>query len=244
MNKQGVGAKTAAAAFLCGSIFFSGLGFAADRHAEISTEKLFFFVKGRNATSGDGSFDNGGTRVPEAFIYEGTTYIPVRKAAELLGEPVYWDGAAKSISIGLPSATLVNANGEPVGQATFTAEAGGVTVRIQASDLAPGKHGVHIHEKAITGFDFKTAGGHFNPGGKKHGHASPGGHHAGDLGNLEAGADGKATGEIRIPGSTLAKGDPHSLLGKSIVIHAKEDDEKTDPAGDSGDRIAGGNIPE
>jgi Cu-Zn family superoxide dismutase len=94
------------------------------------------------------------------------------------------------------------------------------------------------------GPDFKSAGPHFNPEGKKHGFDSPDGHHAGDMKNFTVGADGKVKTELEDSDVTLKDG-PHSLLsngGTAIVIHAKADDYKTDPSGNSGDRIACGVI--
>jgi Cu-Zn family superoxide dismutase len=109
--------------------------------------------------------------------------------------------------------------------------------------LTPGKHGIHIHENAFAGSDFKTAQGHFNPEGKKHGLLNPEGHHLGDLPNLVVSEDGSAEATILVEHATLEPGDPDSLLGRSIIIHAGEDDEMTDPSGNSGDRVAGANIP-
>ena len=87
------------------------------------------------------------------------------------------------------------------------------------------------------------SGGHFNPEGKKHGFDNPEGHHAGDMKNFTVGADGKAKTRVENADATLKQG-PHSLStnGAAVVIHAKGDDYKTDPAGNAGDRIACGVI--
>lgn len=143
-----------------------------------------------------------------------------------------------------PSAQLYNAKGQNIGMVALTKEETGVKLQIFASQLSPGKHGIHIHQKAFTGNDFSTAGGHFNPASKKHGLENPEGHHLGDMPNLEVNQNGTVYAELLIPGANLVKGDANSLLGKSIIIHAKEDDGKTDPSGNSGDRIAGAVIPE
>jgi Cu-Zn family superoxide dismutase len=143
-------------------------------------------------------------------------------------------------------AEIRDARGEIVGRAVFTPKPQGVAVSVEVSRLSPGTHGIHVHAVGkCDPPDFKTAGGHFNPGGKKHGLKSAEGAHAGDLPNLEVGP--KRTGKLSamLPDATLKYGDPASLLGpegSSIVIHAKADDEKTDPSGDSGDRIACGVI--
>jgi Cu-Zn family superoxide dismutase len=130
------------------------------------------------------------------------------------------------------------------GMVMFTTEGDGVKVVVDLTGLAPGKHGIHIHEKSdVSEASLKSAGGHWNPDGHHHGDpAMADMHHAGDLGNLEAGADGKAHLEITLPGYTIGDGGKHDLVGHSVIVHAKEDDLKTDPAGNSGDRIAGGAI--
>jgi len=142
-------------------------------------------------------------------------------------------------------AEIKNTSGEVIGSATFTQEGGSVKIKIEVSKLSPGKHGMHIHDSGkCDGSDFKSAGPHFNPNLKKHGHKNPEGAHAGDFPNLEVGTEGKATLEFSTADLTLLPA-PNSLLrpgGTSIMIHEKEDDEKTDPAGDSGGRIACGVI--
>jgi superoxide dismutase, Cu-Zn family len=139
-------------------------------------------------------------------------------------------------------APIVNTEGKKIGEASFVEGTGGVTINIQAEGLSPGKHGVHIHETAVcTPPDFKSAGGHFNPELKEHGFDNPKGFHLGDLPNLEVDAEGKVTAEVTTAFVTLKSGVDNSLLdsdGSSLVIHEKVDDYKTDPAGNSGNRIA------
>ena len=104
--------------------------------------------------------------------------------------------------------------------------------------LAPGPHGIHIHSVGVcTPPDFASAGGHLNPTKKEHGLENPKGPHAGDLQNLEVGADGSAKKTLETDLVTLS-----SLGNASLVIHEKRDDEKTNPAGDSGKRVACGMI--
>jgi Cu-Zn family superoxide dismutase len=111
--------------------------------------------------------------------------------------------------------------------------------------LPPGTHGLHFHEVGMCQPpDFASAGGHFNPTGKKHGRLNPGGPHAGDLPNLVVAPSGEAGIDIVTKAVTLAPG-PTSLLGgkgTALVVHERADDEKTDPSGDSGARIACGVI--
>ncbi len=144
-------------------------------------------------------------------------------------------------------AELRNAQGEKVGSATLTAGRRGVTIALQVSNLPPGRHGFHIH--AVGKCDppgFTSAGGHFNPHGKKHGLKSPAGPHAGDLPNLMVGPDGSAKVKVVAAHVVLGAG-TQSLFhpdGTALVIHADPDDEKTDPTGNAGARIACGVITE
>jgi Cu-Zn family superoxide dismutase len=142
-------------------------------------------------------------------------------------------------------AQLLDAAGKPVGTATFAAVQGGVQVKVKVSGLKPGPHGFHVHAAGLCeGPDFKTAAGHFNPSGKKHGLDSPAGHHGGDLPNLVVGADGAGEATAVLEGVTLDEG-VASLFhagGTAVVIHADADDGKTDPSGNSGARIACGVV--
>ena len=142
-------------------------------------------------------------------------------------------------------ADLQDAKGAPVGTAVFTEKSKGVEIDLKVSGLTPGLHGFHIHNAGrCEAPDFASAGPHFNPEGKQHGWDNPQGHHLGDLQNLNVGPDGKARVHVLIPGVTLGEG-PNSLFhegGTALVIHAKPDDGKTDPAGNAGARVACGVI--
>jgi Cu-Zn family superoxide dismutase len=142
-------------------------------------------------------------------------------------------------------ADLVSSAGAKVGVATLTESGGKVRIAVEVGGLTPGRHGIHIH--AVGRCDppgFTTAGGHYNPLARKHGLESADGPHAGDLPNLVADAAGKARYAATTEGVTLRKG----LLsvfdgdGSAIVIHEKEDDQRTDPTGESGGRVACGVI--
>ncbi len=119
----------------------------------------------------------------------------------------------------------------------------GVAVVVDLKGLKPnGKHGFHIHESAdLSAPDLKSAGPHFNPSGKKHGGPEGEERHGGDLGNLTADANGNVKTKIMAHGLTIG-GEKDGVVGRSVIIHEKADDLKTDPAGDSGPRIAGGAI--
>jgi len=118
----------------------------------------------------------------------------------------------------------------------------GVEVTANLEGLKKGDHGFHIHEKGdCSAPDAASAGGHFNPSNHKHGAPDAAEHHEGDLGNLTAGADGKATKTFTIKGITLDEGDT-SIIGKGFIVHEKADDMKTQPTGNAGARAACGVI--
>jgi superoxide dismutase, Cu-Zn family len=155
-------------------------------------------------------------------------------------------GSAKAQMDGQQAhADIVNSQGQKIGAATLSQKGAGVEIKLDASSLAPGTHGIHIHAVGkCEGPDFKSAGGHLNPDMKKHGTENPEGPHAGDMPNIEVGSDGQVHTTILAKGVTLGSG-PNSVFhdgGTAIVIHEKADDYKTDPSGNSGNRIACGVI--
>jgi Cu-Zn family superoxide dismutase len=147
---------------------------------------------------------------------------------------------------GSARAELKDRDGNSVGVATLTATERGVLIQIQASGLSAGRHGYHIHETGrCDPPDFASAGGHFNPTAMKHGMENPAGPHGGDLPNLVIGEDGTGALTVLNPYVTLGTGAADDILrvdGTSLMIHAGPDDYYTDPAGDSGARIACGVI--
>jgi len=118
-----------------------------------------------------------------------------------------------------------------------------VLIVVRVRDLPPGLHAVHIHATGkCEAPQFTSAGGHFNPGNKKHGLRSGEGAHAGDLPNLYVARSGSGRFETLNDRITLSPGD-NTVFDRdssAIVIHAAGDDDVTDPTGNSGDRIACG----
>lgn len=152
-------------------------------------------------------------------------------------------GCASKPTPAVAVATLSPASGSQAsGTAQLTQEDDRVVVRARVAGLAANReHGFHVHEKGdCTAPDATSAGAHLNPDNKPHG-APTGEHHAGDLPSLKADAAGVAETTFEVKGSLLGRG-AHDLMGKALVVHADPDDYMTQPAGNSGRRIACGVI--
>jgi Cu-Zn family superoxide dismutase len=161
----------------------------------------------------------------------------------IAGSPVLAQSQAQGAK-----ADLKDAQGQLVGTAVFSPAPSGVRLQVQVNGFtaaATGEHGIHVHTTGkCEAAAFTSAGGHFNPGGKKHGLNSPEGHHAGDMPNIVFDAAGNANYETVIEGVTLGDG-PTSLMdgdGSALVIHAGPDDMVTDPSGNSGARVVCGEL--
>ena len=132
-----------------------------------------------------------------------------------------------------PSIALVNSAGASVGAVQVEPRSGGAYLRIAVQGLPPGDHGLHLHAVGrCDGPSFDSAGGHWNPEARQHGHLNPQGPHLGDLPNLTVSANGHGAINFRIAGLV------NDADGTALVIHAGPDDYRTDPSGNSGGRIA------
>jgi superoxide dismutase, Cu-Zn family len=141
-------------------------------------------------------------------------------------------------------AAMRNAAGKDLGTLTLTEDSKGITAAGRLTGLPPGKHGVHLH---TTGKcdppKFTSAGEHWNPTSRQHGTKNPQGPHLGDMPNIIVGRDSSASVQVTTPGGTFGGTNP--LLdsdGAAVVVHAKPDDYQSQPAGNSGDRIACGVV--
>jgi Cu-Zn family superoxide dismutase len=127
------------------------------------------------------------------------------------------------------------------GTVTFAQTDSGILIVADIDSLTPGKHGFHIHQYGnCNSYDASTAGGHFNPDNKEHGGPNSRVRHVGDLGNITADSSGVA--HLEMVDKVISFSGPHSIIGRSVVIHDNEDDLRTPPSGDAGPRVACGVI--
>lgn len=135
------------------------------------------------------------------------------------------------------TADFKGGDGTALGNVTAADSPSGLIMTLAGTGMPAGIHGIHLHSVGkCDGPAFESAGAHFNPSNKKHGTENPEGPHAGDLPNVTVAANGALTEVLTVAGLNLAQlRDPD---GTALVIHAKADDNRTDPSGESGDRIA------
>jgi Cu-Zn family superoxide dismutase len=132
---------------------------------------------------------------------------------------------------------LIGASGQTIGTVRMWETPGAVSFRVEANGLAVGRKGLHVH--GVGRCDppgFTSAGPHWNPASRKHGLSNPAGPHAGDLPNVPVAANGALRETVVLSGASLAA--LRDADGSALVVHAGEDDNVTDPSGNSGDRIA------
>jgi Cu-Zn family superoxide dismutase len=191
------------------------------------------------ATSSSSGPPSGGTPEP-ADAKERGWRSPVSEdgGAAAAAAPGAADGGPVSVAV----ATLEPKSGSKVtGTARVTPSASGVVVLVTVQDAAPGEHGVHIHEKGdCSDPAAMNAGGHFNPNsGAHHGGPNTPVRHGGDLGNMTVNSLGGGLLVVAVSDLTV-----ENVVGRSVVVHEKADDLQTDPAGNSGARIACGVLQE
>lgn len=139
----------------------------------------------------------------------------------------------------MATAQLKTADGQDVGMVTATARDRDIMISVNATGMTAGDHGIHVHATGkCDGPKFETAGGHWNPAGAQHGLSNPQGQHHGDMPNLTISGDGTGQLEYTVEGTSIAE--MLDADGAALVVHAKADDQMTDPSGNSGDRIACG----
>lgn len=159
--------------------------------------------------------------------------------------PLILAGAASLAACATPSdapssalsTPLLGSSGQPIGTVRMWETPGAVSFRVEGNGLSVGRHGIHVH--AVGRCDapaFTTAGSHWNPASRKHGLSNPQGPHGGDLPNVPVAANGTLRETVVLTGATLAA--LRDADGSALVLHAGEDDNVTDPSGNSGDRVA------
>jgi Cu-Zn family superoxide dismutase len=199
-------------------------------------------ASGRRFPQRESWLNPGGSHLQDTVCYKGAMSFRSKITSVVSMGSL---GAALCLAAASATVNVNDADGKSVGTAKITQSGAGVKIAYNLKGLTPGDHAMHIHQNAVCeGPKFTTAGGHFNPAGKKHGLKNPDGHHNGDMNNFTVKPDGTAKGTVMDPDVTLADG-ANSVFangGTALVIHAKADDMMTDPAGNAGDRIACGKI--
>ncbi|MCI0464722.1 MAG: superoxide dismutase family protein [Gemmataceae bacterium] len=176
--------------------------------------------------------------VPTAWLLStgiGTTdHQPVKGEAKAVAQKVHMP--TKAICVMTPlSGSKVH------GVIVFTQKGHTVHVKGKITGLTPGLHGFHVHEYGdLTDDKGMSTGGHFDPDKTKHGGPDSKERHVGDLGNVKA--NDKGVAEIDLMDKMLSLSGPHSIIGRGLIVHAKADDLKSQPAGDAGGRVGGGVI--
>jgi Cu-Zn family superoxide dismutase len=166
----------------------------------------------------------------------------MRHIAGTLGLAAAFVAASAYAEVTKAVAVLMPAkDSKAAGTLTFAKADGGVRITGRITGLNPGTHGFHVHEFGdCSAADFASAGGHFNPTGQPHAGPKDAHRHAGDLGNVEAAADGSVS--VDYTDSDMRFDGDKSIVGRAAVVHANADDLKTQPSGNAGGRVACGVI--
>lgn len=181
---------------------------------------------------------DGEEAAPGADTTAATTTAPMPMDSGQMSADTGTGGMAGGAPV---TVAMRDAQGRDLGSLTLAESAQGVTLTGSLRGLAPGEHGIHVHTVGRCEPPFESAGPHWNPTSKQHGTQNPQGPHLGDMPNLTVGADSSVMVQATTAGGTLRGAD--ALLdadGAAVVIHAGPDDYRTDPSGQSGDRIACG----
>ena len=167
-----------------------------------------------------------------------------RDAAPEQDQPSMVQDSPPAAAASTAQATLMDSAGNELGNLTLTDSGQAIAVTGQLTGLPPGEHGIHLHTVGrCEPPKFESAGDHWNPTNRQHGKDRPGGPHLGDLPNLTVSGGRSVTVQATTPGGTLQGDNPlMDSDGAAVVIHAKRDDYRTQPSGDSGDRIACGVV--
>jgi Cu-Zn family superoxide dismutase len=163
-------------------------------------------------------------------------------AGSAAGKPAA--GSAEAASVQRATATLAPTKGNQAhGTATFTRDGAQIKVEVKLENTPPGVHAVHVHETGdCSADDASSAGGHWNPTTKDHGHWGVDPFHLGDIGNVTVGEDGSGSIALSTDLWSLGSGSSNDVLGHAVIVHASPDDFQTQPTGAAGGRIACGVI--
>lgn len=180
----------------------------------------------------------GATMLAGSAILAGCTNEP-QEQAETADATVPAPAPTEDMPPVTATTTLKTADGADAGTVTATERSDGIAIAVSATRMTPGEHGLHVHTTGkCEGPKFESAGGHWNPSAAQHGLSNPQGQHKGDMPNLTVASDG--TGKLDYVMRDAQISEMLDADGAALIIHAKLDDQMTDPSGNSGDRMACG----
>jgi Cu-Zn family superoxide dismutase len=176
--------------------------------------------------------------MPSLLVLAACGTAPKQPPAPAPSVPVVSTAKMAEANLAPASASIVS------GRLALVPDARGVHITGTIGGLQPLQTAAfHVHERGdCSAVDASSAGPHFNPANQPHGRNSAGAHHAGDMDNLRADAQGRVSVDVRLPGVSLGGGAPTDIAGRALVVHANADDYRSQPAGNAGARIACGVI--